>query len=324
MADGRRIQATTIRGRRAGLALADEESAFQPLLVTSLGRCGSSWTIELLAGHPQILTYPLWQGEVKAASYWAEIFSTLSGPASYLQPVTTSFRGAPWWLGGSRLFDDRPSEPAIEGLLGGSQVKEVGRFCKQRIDSFYSQVAALREGRDFCYFAEKCAPRLPTYGRVLEEIYPGVREIFLIRDFRDVLCSVLAFNERLGYPFFGRDQVESDEEYVRKFLGHFACMLVEAWDDRSESAYLLRYEDLVQRPRQTLRSLLAYLDLDRGTDVVELLLGVPGDDTRNFRHGTSASARESVGRWQKDLDPSLRMACEETFEEVLATFGYSD
>jgi hypothetical protein len=325
MGDERRIPTATVRGRRAALAVADsDEPAVQPLLVTSLGRSGSSLTIELLAAHPQILTYPLWQGEVKAASYWAEVFATLGAPASYLQPVTSSFRGAPWWLGGNRLFDDRPSEPEIERWLGGSQVEDIGRFCKQRLDGFYAQVAALNGEQPFGYFAEKCAPRLPTYGRILGEIYPGTREIFLVRDFRDMLCSVFAFNERLGYHFFGRDQVATDEEYVREFLGRFARLLLDAWNDRSGSAYLLRYEDLLLKPRQTLRSVLAYLDLDRGPDVLELLLDQPEDHARSFRHGTSVSTRESIGRWRKDLEPSLRPVCQETFEEVLATFGYSD
>jgi hypothetical protein len=323
MRDGRKIPMATVRGRRGMLELPVDEHEIQPVVVTSIGRSGSSWTIELLGAHPEVLIYPPWRGEVKAASYWAEVFRVLAVPASYLQPVTSALQGQRWWLGEGRPFDDRPPDEETERFLGATQVPEVGRFCKGRIDAFCRHVATM-QGKEGCrYYAEKSPPLRPSYARLLRELYPGMREILLVRDFRDVLCSVRAFNERLGQQFFGREQVATDEDYVRGFLASRAQMLVEIWNEISGVAYLLRYEDLVVEPEDTLRSLLSYLDLDRGDEVLQSMLAVPSDHERSYTHGTSASATDSIGRWRKELEPSLRDACEEAFGQALETFGYA-
>jgi hypothetical protein len=47
------------------------------------------------------------------------------------------------------------------------------------------------------------------------------------------------------------------------------------------------------------------------------------DPGRLARHATSRSPADSVGRWKTELAPPLRHACEETFGEALATFGYA-
>jgi hypothetical protein len=39
-------------------------------------------------------------------------------------------------------------------------------------------------------------------------------------------------------------------------------------------------------------------------------------------HQTSASAEESIGRWQRDLSDSVQEACQDAFGELLAELGY--
>jgi hypothetical protein len=40
--------------------------------------------------------------------------------------------------------------------------------------------------------------------RIARDLYPRANEIFLVRDFRDLICLVLAFNEKRGTVEFGR------------------------------------------------------------------------------------------------------------------------
>src|SRR5205823_5319239 len=94
---------------------------------------------------------------------------------------------------------------------------------------------------------------------------------------------------------------------------------------------LVRYEDLVFRPRETLTDLLDYLELDSSGAAVDKLIAVtrgasagPGADAALRMHRTTADAPASVGRWRYDLDPSLRFACHETFRDLLEEFGYSE
>ena len=48
----------------------------------------------------------------------------------------------------------------------------------------------------------------------LAELYPDSREVFLVRDFRDMVSSILAFNAKRGARGFGRAAAETDAGYV--------------------------------------------------------------------------------------------------------------
>ena len=51
------------------------------------------------------------------------------------------------------------------------------------------------------------------------ELYPDARELILVRDPRDMLASILAFNRRRGFDAFGREDVGTDQEYVHRIRG---------------------------------------------------------------------------------------------------------
>jgi hypothetical protein len=312
----------TVHGERK--TLPPDPSAIQPILLTTLGRSGSNWLIRMLGQHPEILTYrPI--SETKLASYWARVLLELSEPGSYLSTVALAISGGDkWWLGRERRYDDEIEDPALEHWLGRSQVEELAAFCRGRIDAFYQHLAELQGKKRPFYFAEKRLPRSAEDAAILHELYPNTREVFLVRDFRDMLCSIFAFNARLGYPYFGRDQARSDEEYIQNFIGHDVKELAETWSNNSNNAYLVRYEDLVERPQDTLESLLSYLDVGADRGIIDGLLTSPRSTGLVQRdHGTTASAKDSVGRWRNELEASLRPLCEEAFGDALATFGYS-
>ena len=96
---------------------------------------------------------------------------------------------------------------------------------------------------------------------MLWDIYPKAREVFLVRDFRDMISSILTFNKKRGYAAFGRDEVTSDEAYVKR-MRFSALRLLRNWKNRANKAFLLRYEDLFNDTDTTLGSLLDYLSLD--------------------------------------------------------------
>src|SRR5207244_4946193 len=106
--------------------------------------------------------------------------------------------------------------------------------------------------------------------------------------------------------------------------------LRDAWRHRKDRAHLVRYEDLVFRPRETLTDLLDYLELDSSGAAVDNLVGVaagafgPGADAAARMHRTSSDAVASVGRWRHDLDKSLQVACHETFHNILGEMGYPE
>jgi hypothetical protein len=174
----------------------------------------------------------------------------------------------------------------------------------------------------------------PNFVPVLAwELYPGAKEVFLVRDFRDMARSIMAFDRRRGFAGFGRPDGITDEQYMRDVLKNMARDLERSWLSRRDRAHLLRYEDLVFHPQETLAGLLEYLELDASPHSIDQMLeageqpvsSLPGssfDETIVSGHRTSNDLRESIGRWKREGDEAFQELSEEVFGEPLATFGY--
>lgn len=322
--DGDQAAFATVQGRH-GVPLVDA-SELQPLMITTLGRTGSTWVTQLLGRHPSILTYPPFKHEVRVSSYWLEVLLALSEPASYLQSVQAMVSHNDWWLGRGRVYDEATADAELLRWLDRDHVEHLVEFCKGRVRDFYARVAESQPNKQPRYFAEKALPSPANRFIALRGLYTDAREVFLVRDFRDVLCSIIAFNKKRRYHFFNRNLASSDEDYVRNHLGPDVQYLVDGWRIRSKDAHLLRYEDLVLRPVETVDRLLRYLGLDSDERIItEMLAPEPGEAEAQSRvdHQTAASPAESVGRWWKDLSPEMADVCNEVFAEALEEFGYS-
>ena len=293
-----------------------------PIIVTTLGRTGSTWVLDLLAHHPNVIAYPAFKGEVRCATYWAEVMTALTNPASYFQGVRTRAVGPDWWMGKTRGFDIALEDDDLEDWLGRTQVEVMAQFYKERIDEFYRYLAVRLGCASPRYFAEKGLPT--TRLALLRQLYPGLKEVFLVRDFRDMLASIFAYSRAKGVRSFGREKAESDEEYVRHYLGRDVNRLLTAWRDRHHEAYLLRYEDLVTAPDDTLRDFLGHLDLDQNDHAIDAMLRLAEGKRpkEELVHRTTKTPQDSLQRWQRDLDPELRAVSQEQFADALAAFGY--
>jgi hypothetical protein len=143
-----------------------------------------------------------------------------------------------------------------------------------------------------------------------------------VRDFRDMLCSIRAFNAKRGTLGFNRDQVASEEEYIAR-LGREAQQLLGNWKARADRALLVRYEDLILQPEETLEEMLRYVGVDSSGAMVDDILGRALVDTPEMRaHRTSGGPKASIGRWRSDLDAESKAMCERVFGEALREFGY--
>ncbi len=319
LADGTSIPLARVSGRRRRLdRIADD--VMKPIIVTTLGRTGSTMVTSMLGAHAQIVAFRPFTYEPRVASYWAEILATLAEPQSYLQAMAGEVYGWDWWAGQRRMSpqEEMVKDPDVELFLGRDQVEEMSAFCRNRIAAFYEHVGRAKGGFPR-YFVEKCWPgaSAPT---VLRQFYPGTKEIFLMRDPRDIAASTLAYNHKRGFPSFGRETVETDEDYIRIPLARASRDLLEAWRERPDS-YLLRYEDLIEWPRETLTDLLEHLGLDSDPATVDTTLRGSHPAGLEAEHQTSPSAAASIGRWRQ-LPDDLRVACDEALGDTLVQFGY--
>jgi hypothetical protein len=321
--DDSRVFVGTIQGQRQALQ-SDFRPTLQPLMVTSLGRMGTTWLMRMLSEHPDIVIGRRYPYELRTAKYWMHMLGVLSEPANHFQSANVdNFHSSRWSIGHNPYFSPPlTDDPDLRHWFGRVYVEQLAAFCQQSIDDCYRLVAAKQHQVEPVYFAEKHVPDDIPW--LVWELYPEAREVFLVRDFRDVVCSILAYNSKRGYAAFGREGVNTDEEFIGK-MGMSASSLLRGYRQRLKRAHLVRYEDLILNPVDTLGSFLEYLGLDSAGSTVESLLRKASEETWDMQHHRTISDPEmSIGRWRRDLDPSLQVVCQEVFGDVLEEFGYSE
>jgi hypothetical protein len=320
-----RIPVASISGRRSPLEVAPEP-AVAPVMLMSEGRSGSTWVAHMLGRHPEVVAYQPFRFEPRFATYWAHVLLGLSDPVSVSQTLQPEFRGWRWWTGETRTAPpvDLAADPAAERFLTKESVEALAAFCRGQVERFYAHVAAEAGKPPARYFVERALGGSWYTAPLIRELFPGAREIYLVRDFRDVVCSMLAYNEKTGRELFGRGLVASDEEFVRETVGFVVGRLLSNWRRRKESAFLLRYEDLMLDPHATLAPLLDHLGIESGAETVKDMVASARATRaeRQQEHMTSSDETASIGRWQTELDPALGAVATETFSEALREFGY--
>jgi hypothetical protein len=135
-------------------------------------------------------------------------------------------------------------------------------------------------------------------------LFSNTREIVLIRDARDTVCSYRSFWS------------QSTAEAIR--LLKISCdALLAVHNDQRQDTLFVRYEDMVVREAETLQRVAAFAgirDFAAADSEAEQAL---------FReHGTSKSPNSSIGRWKRDLSADEVKACMREFTPYLETFGY--
>ncbi len=313
-----------VEGRRRALGTG-HRPRFEPILLRTLGRAGSTWVTHLLAAHPQALAYRPFDFEPRMLDYWMEILRTLSHPHSYAQAIDPDVDDVrAWWEGRTRSLGPLQLDPGdrVGAWLETDSIDELAAFAQLRIDSFYARVAESQDKAGAGRFVERAHE---WHEMVLaRELYPGAAAVFLVRDPRDLLASRLAFNSKTGLSQFGYGGSASDEDYVRGAMRSELDDLLQSWRAQHADALLLRYEDLMQRPEQTLRALFEHTGLAAGAETVADVLerARATAPQRQSAHRTTADEAASVGRWRRDLAPALQEACADAFAAPLRAFGY--
>jgi len=141
--------------------------------------------------------------------------------------------------------------------------------------------------------------------------------IDLVRDPRDLIASVRAFNVKSGRQSFGRAQASDDHEHLRRLVVGMSFRLKEFAEPLPVTRIVIRYEDLVS-------------DLAAQVVRLENTLGIALDvapaaapQPEMALHMTSPSAADSVGRWRHDLSPDEVQAIEKRLGEPMGRLGYT-
>jgi hypothetical protein len=315
--DGQRIPIAIIRGKHNHRP-ASTPSPMRPIMVTALGRSGTTYLMRLLSEHPEIVAHRAYPYETRAAAHWMHLLRVMIQLELPGQPIWRFDRGD--WNQPPFAMPHKNMMLAANDYLANEYPVAAAEFCRQSIQQFYRHVAVSQQQPKARFFCEKFTVRGLEF--LLQNVFPDSKEIFLVRDFRDMACSSLAFNNKRGFAGFGRELVDSDEKFFPELKG-FVEMLRDHYTARRKRAHLVRYEELIRQTPETFRKILEYLEVESSESTINAIIQRATTDTPTFvEHRTTSSVEESIGRWHSDFPPALQRLCRDSFDKLLPEFGY--
>lgn len=323
LADGSRARLASVSLRHQPVQ-SGFEPRLQPIMLTTMGRAGTTWTMRLLSEHPEIVVHRFHPYELRTARYWWHMLKTLSEPRDpHHSGQADRFQTNKLWVGYNPFYPEPIAvTPGLGEWMGRDYVEDLARFCQRSAEEAYLRIAAGQGQSNVRYMAEKHrADNLPW---LVWELYPKAKEIFLVRDFRDVYSSMLAYNQKHGRRAFGPEHLETDEEFAHFLRNSTIRNLSRSWPKRQERAHLIRYEDLITRPQEILRGVFEYLELDASDATIAGILDrASAENPEMKQHLTSSDVSNSLGRWKSSLSPNLQTVANDAFGDVLQQFGYT-
>lgn len=272
----------------------------RPLMVTTMGRSGSTLLMERLRQHPDILIAGSHPYEVKQFIYYGLALGVLTGHAdreNSLHPDKMSTALNRNWIGRNPFNDGghSPSGPVKE--YWERQLPDImARSFRHAILEYYDAERVAANKVRYRTFAEKIHPD-PHMRAATRLLFPETAEILLMRDPRDMLCS---------YSGFWGTETQQNIKLIEHGMAQSSLI------NAAGVAHLVRYEDIINSEASTMAGIWKLLDLP-SFDLLPASV--------NARHQTSGSTESSIGRWRRDLQPKTIEAIRH-WEPWLEEFGY--
>ncbi|NBC33507.1 MAG: hypothetical protein GVY13_12600 [Alphaproteobacteria bacterium] len=307
-----------ISGRRAiGFRTAETGEAV-PVLVVSQGRAGSTAAMCALGAHPDILIRNRFPFETRMMQYFAGLAAMQLRPADLTDPELEALDG-PKGPGPNPYY--RP-DPETVPWMARTAARQAIQHSVASTWSFYAHCAGIQGKADFRAVAEKAPPDPRRIGLV-RMLFPDLRLVLLLRDPRDVLASIMAFNEKRGYAAFGREAARDDVDFARSFVKSVEQLA--EFRRLAPEATILRYEDLIRTPNESLASVFRSLGLGFGEGLVGGAVAemLKDRDGRVSGHRTTAMAADSIGRWKSDLQPDIQEIVRNAMRPALEALDYT-
>jgi hypothetical protein len=281
-----------------------------PVLVTAPGRSGTTLLMSCLAASPAIIAAELVPYELRLLSYYAAAYHVLTAPANFEKSTHPDHLEGDGYHVGFNPFTNPQYAGAFKAQ--GPLLDYRENFVPARIraafrdivEEHYLRLAADKRKTGVQYFAEKGNSLHKPTRDFVRASFPGLREIVIVRDPRDVLCSHMSY-------------FASEAEKAFSQLSHSSHILTTIAAEKRGDICVIRYEDMLTGSPRCFDALSAFLDAD---------VRLPAADKGEAifaRHATSKTPSDSVGRWRHQLPPGFAARCREDWRKFLENFGYA-
>ena len=287
------------------------KQGLMPVIVTSTGRAGTTMLMREFLNQPIMVVADAYPYEIKLASYYACAFKILTDPKTVSDKDIDEF--AVVAFNDRRLVINPWNQPELLLGVGGDHLV---RMCMTRapdlladtfsriVQDYYGTIAVGQGKSAPGYFAEKTVLQ-GEIRQALRDMAGDVKELILVRDPRDYLCSARSFWKQEASMSF--DALRTD-----------IPLLETIHREMPRDVLFVRYEDLVLRHGPTRESIYKFLEID-ASELVE----VPDDPELLRLHATTPNPGASISRWQRDLAPEWVAKCHAEFGTFMQLFGYT-
>lgn len=269
----------------------DLNKSMNPIFVVGPPRCGTTLMAKLLGQHSRLFM----PGEM-------HFFDDIHSRSKYLDALEEDNAFEKIY---QRLLSiyARYSEPddqiRVERIFSNPKVKKhMKSACKtyKELLSFFMEAQAQEEGKP--RWGNNVPRDIFNIDRIIS-FYPRAKVVICVRDIRDFLLS---------YQFKWRSTVPEDVERIKKM--YHPIMTSFLWKSslrqlpktyslvHKNNRILVRYEDLVQRPEETLKKVCQII----GEEFEPEMLNI-GYNNSSFGTDAKGIFTASVGRWKRGLRP---------------------
>lgn len=286
------------------------------VFVTGASRSGTTLLSRVLGNHSTILGLNELQyfGELRNVDDCTDILSDTE--CSRLAAVLLARQARDFWTDGPTREERRCAAELVAEWPPASRTGA----------GVYARTVAWLAAQAGKTRVSEQTPRNIFYARRLLELYPEARVVHMVRDPRAVLASQ---KNRWQMRRLGGKNVPISE-VVRLWFNYHPVTMSRLWSGATDAALaleshprvrLLRFEDLVDDPEQTVRDLCDWLELDFEPG----MLDVPQWGSSNIRHESAGRgvSQAMVAKWKEVLNPGEIRISERLTAKHLDRFGYA-
>jgi hypothetical protein len=290
-----------------------------PIFIVGAHKSGTSLMRSLLDGHPKLYAFPFELHFFECQGY----------------AVSNEYRRQTAWSGSHEQQVAR-FEQAIRTIaqtrdaMGGTATQ--ARPDPDRFMEHFSTISSEADEETWLtHYFESVSQALPAqrssgqrwveksveqaeFAARLQQLFPQARFIHMVRN---PYANVVALREyrrkRHRFPLWHRVMRTLEQQYFwaqhnRQVLDHY---------------HVIRYEDLVQQPESTMRSLSKKLDLSYESSLLQpTVLGQPWSGNSSDQSDLSGISTERLDAWRSDIHPAERYYINRMLTRAFADFGY--